>query len=122
MQDMNLKDPPYKREVIAEGAWGQIVRITLKPGQVTPPHKHSLPVIGVVVQGHPFEISDPGGYRDFAPGERFEQPPNAIHMVGNPLDAEEDAIFEDSYPPGKLRMETFPGFFDTPAADRSPTK
>ncbi len=111
--------PPYKREVVASGAWGQIVRITLKPGDTTPPHKHSLPVIGVVIKGHPFELSEHDGYWNLNPHDTFERPPTVVHMVGNPSDAKEDAIIEANYPIGRLEMEMLPGFFDTPPAELS---
>ncbi len=111
-QILDVTRLPYRREVIQNDDRGTVVRFALAPGERTPPHNHSLPVHGRVLQGTPFHFSQKSGCQTLAAGQEFDVPPGEFHMMGNPGSASDDAIIEDTYPPGPVEMRTEHGLFD----------
>lgn len=103
---IDLKQPPYQRQILDSGPWGQRVKVTLPPGSRTPYHQHSLPVTGVVKRGSGgYELSEEGRC-ELKPGMTFKRQPGEFHAVGN--DGPDDLIIIDEYPAGTLALETAP--------------
>jgi quercetin dioxygenase-like cupin family protein len=58
-----------------------VLTLTIAPGGISPPHKHTGPVFAYLLEGEIENQVDPNPPRRYEPGEYFYEPPLHIHRM-----------------------------------------
>ena len=62
-----------------------VVEVTFEPGQMNPPHHHTGPVFGYVLEGEYEHALDDEPVKKYKAGDAFYEPSASVHRVaGNP--------------------------------------
>lgn len=68
-------------KVDGQAAKATAVEVTLKPGEMSPPHRHPGPVLGYVLEGEYEWAIDDQPSRVLKAGETFYEPMGCLHRV-----------------------------------------
>src|ERR1700739_3178208 len=70
-----------------EAASATVVEVTLEPGQKDPPHHHTGPVFGYVLEGEYEHALDDEPVTTYKAGDTFYEPSGCVHRVTRNPDA-----------------------------------